>query len=114
MSKTQEAPPDSWDMDSNDTNQSKGGDPSVTSINSGLSAVSLNVNAPAFVPNVNAPAFVPSNQVSAAPPTVQTSAAPGSGNAPTNSTTSTQNGKPANVFLSILSILRTLFILLLK
>ena len=81
MSKAQQAPPDSWDMDPSDTT-----DKSVTP---GLSAMSLNVNAPAFVPNVNAPAFVPSNQVSAAPPTVQTSAAPGSGNAPTNSTTST-------------------------
>ena len=101
MSKSQQAPPDSWDMDPNETPNNA--DSSVTP---GLSAMSLNVNAPAFVPNVNAPAFVPSNQVSAAPPTVQTSAAPGSGNAPTNSTTSTQNGKSANIFLSILSILR--------
>ena len=91
MSKTHEAPPDSWDMDSNDTNQSKGGDPSVTSINSGLSAVSLNVNAPAVVPNVNAPAFVPS-MVTAPAHTAQMSTVPGGSSTPVNAT-SIQNGK---------------------
>ena len=93
MSKTQEAPPDSWDMDSNDTNQAKAGDtPSVSSINVGLNAVSLNINAPAFVPNVNAPAFVPSMN-SAPPPNAQTSTVPGGSSASVNTATSIQNGK---------------------
>ena len=95
MSKTQEAPPDSWDMDTNDNNQTKKGDPADGSLASGMSAISLNVNAPAFVPNVNAPAFVPS-MVSVPPPAGQMSAAPGGFGAPVvsvNTATSIQNGK---------------------
>ena len=92
MSKTQEAPPDSWDMDSNDTNQAKAGDtPSVSLINSGLNAVSLNANAPLFVPNVNAPAFFPT--FSAPPPIAQTSTVPEGLSAVVNTATSIQNGK---------------------
>ena len=96
MSKTQGAPPDSWDMESNDTNQGKGGDtPSVSSINSAMNAVSLNVNAPAFVPNVNAPAFVPS--MSAPPPNAQTSTVPEGLSACENTATSIQNGKKLTI-----------------
>jgi hypothetical protein len=92
MSKTKEAPPDSWFMDSNDTNQAKAGDtPSVSLINSGLNAVSLNANAPLFVPNVNAPAFFPT--FSAPPPIAQTSTVPEGLSAVVNTATSIQNGK---------------------
>ena len=60
MSNSQEVPPDSWDMDSNNRIQNpQGEDPALSSANSGLSSLSLNVNAPAFVPNINAPTFVP-------------------------------------------------------
>ena len=82
MSKSQQAPPDSWDMDPNDSNAPNAADSSVTP---GLGAMSLNVNAPAFVPNINAPAFVPSSMMSAPPPAAQAQAP--------SSATSTQNGK---------------------
>jgi len=80
MSKSQQAPPDSWDMDPNDNNAPNAADSSVTP---GLGAMSLNVNAPAFVPNINAPAFVPSSMMSAPPPAAQAQAP--------SSATSTQN-----------------------
>ena len=86
MSNSQQAPPDSWDMDSNETPNNA--DSSVTP---GLSAMSLNINAPAFVPNVNAPAFVP-GAVRTVPP-AQVSPAPSGVQMPQNSATSTQNGK---------------------
>ena len=86
MSKSQEAPPDSWDMDTNDTSQITQGDTSdLSSVTSALTAVSLNVNAPAFVPNINAPAFVPSMIPSVPPPNEQmspVSAVPGGYTAP--------------------------------
>ena len=90
MSKSQQAPPDSWDMDPNETPNNA--DSSVTP---GLSAMSLNINAPAFVPNVNAPAFVPGG-VRTVPP-VQVSPAPSGVQMPPNSATSTQNGKIINL-----------------
>ena len=86
MSNSQQAPPDSWDMDPNETPNNA--DSSVTP---GLSAMSLNINAPAFVPNVNAPAFVP-GAVRTVPP-AQVSPAPSGVQMPQNSATSTQNGK---------------------
>ena len=89
MSKTQEAPPDSWDMESNEHSQA--GDPAM-SLSSALGAASLNANAPAFVPNVNAPAFVPS-MIPGPPPT---SSLPVSNETPTisvNTAASAQNGK---------------------
>ena len=86
MSKSQQAPPDSWDMDPNETPNNA--DSSVTP---GLSAMSLNINAPAFVPNVNAPAFVPGG-VRTVPP-AQVTPAPSGVQMPPNSATSTQNGK---------------------
>ena len=82
MSKSQQAPPDSWDMDPNDSNAPNAADSSVTP---GLGAMSLNVNAPTFVPNINAPAFVPSGLMSAPPSTAQAPAP--------SSATSTPNGK---------------------
>ena len=96
MSKSEEVPPDSWDMDTNDTSQQVQLQGDMSDLSSNLSA--LNVNAPAFVPNVNAPAFVPSFP-SGPPPSAQAlptaSAVPGGNTAPAvslNTATSTPNG----------------------
>ena len=95
MSKS-EVPPDSWDMDTNDTSQQGTPEGDMSALSSNFTA--LNVNAPAFVPNVNAAAFVPSNYTSVPPPNEQTlpsAAVPGGNSAPVvslDTATSIQNG----------------------
>ena len=93
MSKTQQAPPDTWDMDTSTTNQnSQVGSSSVSSVNSALGGLSLNVNAPMFVPNVNAPSFVPS-MAPGPQPNLQTHVASGAPGVSATTATSIQNGK---------------------
>lgn len=91
MSKTQQAPPDTWDMDTSTTNQnSQVGSASVSSASSALGGLSLNVNAPMFVPNVNAPSFVPS-MAPGPQPNLQTHVASGAPGVSATTATSIQN-----------------------
>lgn len=100
MSNSQETPPDSWDMEPNDTSQvpPPGG---ISAVTNQLSA--LNVNAIEFIPgkNPNATSFVPSSPMLPVPPPNPemlptpnaVSGVPSTSVVPLNSATSTHNGK---------------------